>query len=271
MRELHAADISSTQPQARQPTRLPRPDGGSLGTRGAVAPPQEGPQAADGAGAEQARRLLTEARAAAARFRLTRASADYGGCSTVGGGGGSVTSTCSGRTTQAGHPRMGLIVPKFQSTAVARNRLRRRLREIWRRELQCGRCRRGTSSSGRGATRTARRSPAPRRARRWRARRCHEPMSPFSWPRRVVAMVLIRGYQRVISPALAAELPVHARVVRSTLSKRSHATASFEAAGSARGASSRCHPFHPGRLRPGSLTLGHSLRLWIVASFWPSC
>jgi ribonuclease P protein component len=31
---------------------------------------------------------------------------------------------------------MGLIVPRFQSTAVARNRLRRRLREIWRRELQ---------------------------------------------------------------------------------------------------------------------------------------
>ena len=36
---------------------------------------------------------------------------------------------------QAGHPRMGLIVPKFQSTAVARNRLRRRLKELWRREL----------------------------------------------------------------------------------------------------------------------------------------
>jgi ribonuclease P protein component len=35
-----------------------------------------------------------------------------------------------------GHPRMGLIVPKFQSSAVARNRLRRRLREIWRQELQ---------------------------------------------------------------------------------------------------------------------------------------
>lgn len=34
-----------------------------------------------------------------------------------------------------GHPRMGLIVPKHQSTAVARNRLRRRLREIWRTEL----------------------------------------------------------------------------------------------------------------------------------------
>lgn len=34
-----------------------------------------------------------------------------------------------------GHPRMGLIVPKFQSTAVARNRLRRRLLEVWRRDV----------------------------------------------------------------------------------------------------------------------------------------
>jgi ribonuclease P protein component len=34
-----------------------------------------------------------------------------------------------------GHPRMGLIVPKFQSTAVARNRLRRRLLELWRRQV----------------------------------------------------------------------------------------------------------------------------------------
>jgi len=31
---------------------------------------------------------------------------------------------------------MGLIVPRFQSTAVARNRLRRRLTEIWRREIR---------------------------------------------------------------------------------------------------------------------------------------
>jgi ribonuclease P protein component len=31
---------------------------------------------------------------------------------------------------------MGLIVPRFQSTAVARNRVRRRLEEIWRREIR---------------------------------------------------------------------------------------------------------------------------------------
>jgi ribonuclease P protein component len=35
-----------------------------------------------------------------------------------------------------GQPRMGLIVPKFHSSAVARNRLRRQLREIWRQEIQ---------------------------------------------------------------------------------------------------------------------------------------
>ena len=35
-----------------------------------------------------------------------------------------------------GHPRMGLIVPRFQETAVARNRLRRRLKEVWRREIK---------------------------------------------------------------------------------------------------------------------------------------
>ena len=37
---------------------------------------------------------------------------------------------------QTGQPRMGLIVPKYQSSAVARNRLRRQLREIWRQDIQ---------------------------------------------------------------------------------------------------------------------------------------
>ena len=37
---------------------------------------------------------------------------------------------------EAGPPRMGLIVPKFGHTGVARNRLRRRLREIWRCQVQ---------------------------------------------------------------------------------------------------------------------------------------
>ena len=36
------------------------------------------------------------------------------------------------------YPRMGLVVPKYRATAVARNRLRRRLRELWRTEIQPG-------------------------------------------------------------------------------------------------------------------------------------
>jgi len=39
------------------------------------------------------------------------------------------------RPNQSGHPRTGIIVPLHQSTAVARNRLRRRLREILRRDV----------------------------------------------------------------------------------------------------------------------------------------
>ncbi len=39
------------------------------------------------------------------------------------------------RHNASGHPRIGLIVPRHQSTAVARNRVRRRLREILRRDV----------------------------------------------------------------------------------------------------------------------------------------
>ena len=37
-----------------------------------------------------------------------------------------------------GHPRLGVVVPRYGSTAVARNRLRRRLREIARRSVLPG-------------------------------------------------------------------------------------------------------------------------------------
>jgi ribonuclease P protein component len=36
---------------------------------------------------------------------------------------------------QLGHPRVGLVVPLYGATKVARNRLRRRLREILRRRI----------------------------------------------------------------------------------------------------------------------------------------
>jgi len=39
------------------------------------------------------------------------------------------------RPNLQGHARAGIVVPRFGETAVARNRLRRRVREILRREL----------------------------------------------------------------------------------------------------------------------------------------
>jgi ribonuclease P protein component len=39
------------------------------------------------------------------------------------------------RSNSQGHVRMGIVVPRFGETAVARNRLRRRMREILRRDL----------------------------------------------------------------------------------------------------------------------------------------
>jgi ribonuclease P protein component len=39
-------------------------------------------------------------------------------------------------TSEFPHPRLGVIVSRQGRTAVARNRLRRRLKELWRKELQ---------------------------------------------------------------------------------------------------------------------------------------
>ncbi len=39
-------------------------------------------------------------------------------------------------SNDAGFARVGVIVPRFRQTAVARNRLRRRLKELWRRGVQ---------------------------------------------------------------------------------------------------------------------------------------
>lgn len=39
------------------------------------------------------------------------------------------------RTNSLGHPRVGIIVPRYRQTAVARNRVRRRIREAVRRHV----------------------------------------------------------------------------------------------------------------------------------------
>jgi len=133
----YAADLSPSQSQADQPSRFPRPNGRSLGPRGAFPPPQEGPQASHRSDSFEARRKLTAAEGLPRFCRLTRTS-ELRKVQETGRRKRLSHLDVLWTDNQAGHPRVGLIVPKFQSTAVARNRLRRRLREVWRRELARG-------------------------------------------------------------------------------------------------------------------------------------
>ena len=105
------------------------------GRRGALAPAEEGPEAAHRLAPVEARRLLTATARLPRAHRLARAS-DIRRCLTTGRRRRLEHLDMIWTDNLVGHPRMGLIVPKFQSSAVARNRLRRRLREIWRREIQ---------------------------------------------------------------------------------------------------------------------------------------
>ena len=104
-----------------------------MGSGNVVATPEEGSQASDGEDALEARGPLTGERLPRSR-RLDRA-AEFERFHQHGQRLRLRLLDVWWTDNQAGHPRMGLIVSKFQSSVVARNRLRRRLRELWRREL----------------------------------------------------------------------------------------------------------------------------------------
>lgn len=131
---LYATDLSPTKSQAHQPAWIPCPDGGSLGSGSVVAPAQEGPEAAHRQGTFEARESLTAGERWPADHRIARA-AELHRVQREGRRRRLEHLDVLWADNKAGHPRMGLIVPKFQSSAVARNRLRRRLKELWRREL----------------------------------------------------------------------------------------------------------------------------------------
>ena len=106
-----------------------------MGASGPLAAAQEGPEEAHRLAAVEARGLLTPSARLPRAHRLARAS-DIRRCLTGGRRRRFEHLDMIWMDNTTGHPRMGLIVPKFQSSAVARNRLRRRLRELWRLELQ---------------------------------------------------------------------------------------------------------------------------------------
>lgn len=132
---FNEAVVQAAQQTPHQQAWLPCPYGHAVGTRGALAQTEEGAQAVDGVAALEARRLLTPSARLPRDRRLARAT-DIRRCLNRGRRRRLEHLDMIWMDNGLGQPRMGLIVPKFQSSAVARNRLRRRLREIWRREIQ---------------------------------------------------------------------------------------------------------------------------------------
>ena len=105
-----------------------------MGPRRAVAPSQEGPQAAHGVDRLEARPHLTGDERLPRSRRLVRG-IDLRRVLGTGRRSRRDHLDIFWASGETGHPRLGLVVPRHGQTAVARNRLRRRLREIWRREM----------------------------------------------------------------------------------------------------------------------------------------
>jgi ribonuclease P protein component len=131
----HEAVISAAQQAPDQQARIPGPHGHTVGPRGAVPAAEEGAEAARDLAALEARGLLTTSARLPRAHRLARAS-EIRRCLADGRRRRYEHLDMIWMDNTTGHPRMGMIVPKFRASAVARNRLRRRLREIWRVELQ---------------------------------------------------------------------------------------------------------------------------------------
>jgi ribonuclease P protein component len=103
-----------------------------MGTSDTGPAAQEGAKAVDRSHSFETRRPITPSERLPRGFRLRRAAEVH---RVLGRGSRFRTANLdiAWIASEAGHPRLGLVVPKFQSNAVARNRLRRRLKEIWRR------------------------------------------------------------------------------------------------------------------------------------------
>jgi ribonuclease P protein component len=131
----YEAIVSAAEQAPHQQARISRPDGYPVGPSRPLTAPEEGAQASHCLIAVEARRQLTPAARFPRAHRLARAS-DIRSCLAHGMRRRYEHLDVIWMDNSTGRPRVGLIVPKFQSSAVARNRLRRRLREIWRRDLQ---------------------------------------------------------------------------------------------------------------------------------------
>ena len=130
---MYGSDVSPAQSAAHQQAWISRADERCVGPRRAVPPAEKGAQAPHHPPTVQAPESLTRERFPR-RVRLARGS-DLTACWEQGRRVRTPHLDVAWRPSPAGHPRSAIVVPRFQFTAVARNRLRRRLREILRRHI----------------------------------------------------------------------------------------------------------------------------------------
>ena len=128
---MHGSDVSPAQSAAHQQARVSRAHERRLGSRRPVPPAEEGAQAPYRPPAVQTPESLTRERFPR-RVRLARGP-ELAACWEQGRRLRTPHLDLAWHPSPLGYARMAIVVPCFQFTAVARNRLRRRLREILRR------------------------------------------------------------------------------------------------------------------------------------------
>src|SRR5213079_1606589 len=128
---MYGSDVSPAQSAAHQQARVSRADERRVGSRRPVPPAEEGAQAPHRPPAVQTPESLTGERFPR-RVRLARGP-ELAACWEQGRRLRAPHLDLAWHPSPLGHPRTAIVVPRFQFTAVARNRLRRRVREILRR------------------------------------------------------------------------------------------------------------------------------------------
>ncbi len=125
--------IQAPEPTACQQTRFPRTHEDALGPRHIEQAPEDGSQEVGSVPAIQAWRKLTS-EGLPRSWRISHGS-DLKAVQQGGRHRRTPRLDISWRSNDLDHPRLGVVVPRFGASAVARNRVQRRLRECSRRRI----------------------------------------------------------------------------------------------------------------------------------------
>ena len=122
---LRETDLPAQRAPAEASARLPRADANARGPRDSQAAARQGPEASFSLISVQRRHRLSRSRDFDAVYRQGRSTSTR-----------FLVLYWFDREDEPGEPRLGLAVPKAAGNAVARNKIKRQLRESWRERLE---------------------------------------------------------------------------------------------------------------------------------------